>query len=164
MPEIGDFSKENDARANIPEPKQRINTLSSSVKNKVRTVLDYMNAGLVPNLLGTFSASVAAIMSEPRAIGINVGAALINYATGFLKYREYRKIRAALEEHGWDERIVKPKSRFFCQRWAAYLAAKRTGHEQEIRDFFEREGHEWWHLIPKVHRFHETDNSPPDNK
>src|ERR1700687_5731516 len=121
MLEIYEFGKERENSAKIPDSAERISSLSGTLKKRMQAVLDFVNAGLVPNLMGTISASVAAINNDPWIIGINSGAALYNYTAAFSKYREYRKIKASLEKHGWDERIVKPKSYTFCQRWAAYL-------------------------------------------
>lgn len=140
-----------------PLEEQRIANMSLKIKEKLQSVMDYINSGAVPNTLGTLMASAAATYDSPWAIGAHLGAALLNYTIGFLKYLEHKKIRAALEKHGWDERIIKPKSYTFCQRHSALLAAKRTGYEKEVRELFKREGHKWWHFLPKVHRMIKED-------
>lgn len=71
-----------------------------------------------------------------------------NEALAVGKLSEYKKIKAALSTHGWDERIIEPKSHSWCQRNAARVAAIDTGYKEEIDNYYEKEGYKWYHIIP----------------
>jgi len=63
------------------------------------------------------------------------------------------EVKKLLEEKGYDDKIVRPKSYSWCDRYAVNQAVKQTGYLDEYRDFNQREGHKWYHILPKVHRF-----------
>lgn len=69
---------------------------------------------------------------------LNVGGIAVNQQIALENVREYKKVREAFEEYGWDERIVEPKSHSWCQRHATKIAAKDTGFGKEIRDYFNK--------------------------
>lgn len=124
----------------------------------LNNIVNYLYVGAIPNIISAFSvgSTISNAMEGDRG-GLVWGLIAVgcNTAMGALKYEEYKKVRKALEEHGWDERLVKPKTYSLCQRHAARQAAKHTGYISEFDDFMEKEGHKWYHGLPKVHRFNE---------
>lgn len=124
-------------------------------------LVNYLYVGIIPN-------SISAVCVEPtiqiamdgdwKKFAIGMIAVTYSAAMGYLKFKEYNEIKNALEEYGWDERLVKPKGYSLCQRHAARQAAKHAGYVSEFDDFMEREGHKWYDVLPKVHRFNEINH------
>jgi hypothetical protein len=128
----------------------------------IKNAANYVNVGLVPNVLASLCLydlyDIVNDMGEGDIGGmIGIGMmGLLNLGLGLWKFADYKKVKGLLEEKGWDDRIVRPKSYSWCDRYATKQAAKQTGHQEEYRNFNENEGHKWYHLLPKVHRFHEV--------
>jgi len=74
--------------------------------------------------------------------------ALFALADAAARYREYRRIRSILLRYGYKDRILKPLSTSRCQRDAALLAARETGHGGRARAYFTSLGYRWYHILP----------------
>lgn len=68
----------------------------------------------------------------------------------------YRRMRDTFEERGYNERFAKPKLYSWCDRNSVRTAASETGHLDEYLEQCEKEGHKWYHFLPKLHRFDEV--------
>ena len=112
--------------------------------------LRYFYIGLIPNLI-----CALILLFNPLSI-FNLFCAGLNFLVGFSKYMEYSRCRERLKT-GWGEGKVKSKMYSWCQRHAAKQAARECGYAKEFEEFARREGHRWWHLLPKLHRIHELD-------
>jgi len=87
-----------------------------------------------------------------QIVGFGVGTS-INLLGSVHQFSNYKRVKKLLEEKGYDDKIVRPKSYSWCDRYAVNQAVKQTGYLDEYRDFNQREGHKWYHILPKVHRF-----------
>jgi hypothetical protein len=74
--------------------------------------------------------------------------ALFSMADGISRYREYKRIKAMFNKYGYSERILALLSRSRCQRDAALLAARETGHSQNAQAYFAKRGYRWYHILP----------------
>jgi len=74
--------------------------------------------------------------------------ALFAMADAAARYREYRRIRAILLRYGYSDRILEPLATSRCQRDAALLAARETGHGSRARAYFASLGYRWYHILP----------------
>ena len=125
----------------------------------VNRFLTHLYVGVPPYTLGTACTAVAinrAMNSDYALATASAALAATSLWSGYKKSGDYRRIRAGLEANGWDERIVKPKMYTWCQRHTARTAARHAGYGDEFDAFAEREGHKWYHILHKVHRFHEV--------
>ena len=77
----------------------------------------------------------------------NIGCFLFNEYLAIGKMQEYRKVKSALDEHGWDERIIEPKSHSWCQRNMVQIASDDAGFGKETRNYFHEKGYKWYHFI-----------------
>lgn len=126
--------------------------------NTLEDIIHYVSIGIFPNSAGIMSMTVACdavVRGHWASAMLNAGAAVANFLVGYSKFTEYQKVKDALQRYGWQERIVKPKMYSWCQRHAARQAAVELGYEEKFDTFAEKEGHKWYHLLPKPHRFHE---------
>ena len=64
------------------------------------------------------------------------------------RFQNYKQIKDALFEMGYDVRLIKPFMRSKCQRDAVVMAGIDLGHETEIRDYFYGQGYRWYHILP----------------
>lgn len=64
------------------------------------------------------------------------------------RHIDYRRIRRILEKYGYKERLFRIVASSRCQRDAALLAARQTGHLQQARAVFHGLGYRWYHLLP----------------
>lgn len=64
------------------------------------------------------------------------------------RYQNYKQIKDALFEMGYDARLIKPFMRSKCQRDATVVAGNDLGHETEIRDYFYSQGYRLYHILP----------------
>lgn len=64
------------------------------------------------------------------------------------RYQNYKQIKDAVFEMGYDARLIKPFMRSKCQRDAVVMAGNDLGHEIEIRDYFYSQGYRWYHILP----------------
>ncbi len=129
------------------------------MKNTLEQAVNYFYVGVFPNSFATFLAYQGisnACNGNLSQAKFQLFVAVCNYFVGFLKFCEYVKVKSALEELGWDDRIVKPKMYSHCQRHLSRQAAKQTGYLNEFDKFARREGHKWYHVLPKIHRFDEA--------
>ena len=78
---------------------------------------------------------------------LNIGCFLFNEYLAIGKMQEYRKVKSALDEHGWDERIIEPKSHSWCQRNMVQIASDDAGFGKETRNYFHEKGYKWYHFI-----------------
>ena len=120
--------------------------------NPLEKVVNYYWTGVVPNSMVFLTAPIgidAALDGNISAAAPTLAAAAFSALVGVGKFVEYRKIRNALETHGWDERLVRPKMYSWCQRNAARQAAKHTGYTSEFDSFAESEGHKPYHVLPQ---------------
>jgi hypothetical protein len=64
------------------------------------------------------------------------------------RYQNYKQIKDALFEMGYDTRLIKPFMHSKCQRDAVVIAGDDLGHGLEIRDYFYSEGYRWYNILP----------------
>lgn len=69
-------------------------------------------------------------------------------ADAFSRFREFKRIKAIFSRRGFNPRILKLVSTSRCQRDAALLAAKETGHRHLAASYFKALGYRWYHIIP----------------
>lgn len=69
-------------------------------------------------------------------------------ADAFSRFREFKRIKAIFSRRGFNPRILKLVSTSRCQRDAALLAAKETGHCHLTAAYFRELGYRWYHIIP----------------
>jgi len=69
-------------------------------------------------------------------------------ADAFSRFREFKRIKAIFSRRGFTPRILKLVSTSRCQRDAALLAAKETGHRHLAATYFKKLGYRWYHIIP----------------
>ena len=141
------------SQSEVIESSSKVIHLAQKVQARAMRVIDYLNAGLAPNSTGAFTTLNAITADSTVLICTNTVLALLSFTLGAGKYMEYKKLRAALEKHGFQDRIMKPKSHTWCQRHASKLAAKRAGYLDELEDYYQREGHRDWHLLPNIEPF-----------
>lgn len=73
-----------------------------------------------------------------------------NCAEAVYNYKSYKKAKKLFTKHGWDNRIVKPLTRFWCQRNAVSVAAIEAGYKQQVSQYFNNEGYKWYDLLPHM--------------
>jgi hypothetical protein len=78
----------------------------------------------------------------------NIGCFLFNEYLAIGKMQEYRKVKSALDDHGWDERIIEPKSHSWCQRNMAQVASEDSGFGNEAREYLKDKGYKRYNFIP----------------
>ncbi|MFC1696764.1 hypothetical protein ACFL1H_00370 [Nanoarchaeota archaeon] len=129
-------------------------TLESIVKFfKVTPAMQFFSAislfGLSASVYGMYldnmnekSMTINAVFAAANLLILGVNE-LISYA----KYDEYKKVKSKLEV-GWDENIVKKKSRSWCQRHLTRVAADETDYGKEVREYHHNQGYRWYHFIP----------------
>lgn len=125
------------------------------IEKVLKNVANYTNVGIIPNSMAallTLDLISSFSNNDLERLPGAIFATAFTYLVGAVKFKEYKKIKNALEEHGWDERIVEPKMYSWCQRYAAKQAAKQLGYETEFNRFLEEEGHKWYHFLPKSSR------------
>jgi len=74
--------------------------------------------------------------------------ALFSLADGVSRHREYKRIKAMFVRFGYSVRILEPLTRSRCQRDAALLAARETGHGDHAHTYFIGLGYRWYHILP----------------
>jgi len=57
--------------------------------------------------------------------------------------RIYKRVKTDLQNHGWDERFIKPELHWWCFRYAARKAAIDTGYRKEVTEYYKRMGASW---------------------
>ena len=67
----------------------------------------------------------------------------INELKAINNVQHYRKVKHALDTHGWDERAVEPMLNWWCDRYAARRAAIDAGHKEEIIDYYKEKKRSW---------------------
>ncbi len=118
----------------------------------LNSIINYFNVGIAPNSFGALGAGVAVLDARAGYIpGLVLSLAITSYnlTMGMLKYREYKKVKRALGKRGWDDRLIEPMAHSWCQRHAARQATKDVGYLLEFDDFMKREGHKWYHFLPR---------------
>lgn len=121
----------------------------------VKGIAKYVYVGFpvyIPATISAFEANFYLNHAELHEAKSAIAGVVFCLGLGAHKYAEYRKVKKALEKRGWDERIVRPKSYSFCQRHAIKQAVRDTGHVREYSAFCKKEGHRFYHVLPKVHR------------
>ena len=78
---------------------------------------------------------------------INVGCVIMNekFASGNLS--QYREVKRALEENGWDERLIDTKSYSWCQRNLVLVASYDTGFGKETKKYLKDQGYRWYSFL-----------------
>jgi hypothetical protein len=64
------------------------------------------------------------------------------------RYQNYKQIKDALFEMGYDSRLITPFMYSKCQRDAVIIAGDDLGNSKEIRAFFREQGYRWYHVLP----------------
>lgn len=76
------------------------------------------------------------------------GLAILCFADGYGRYREYLRLKRALDRRGFSVRLLRPLAASRCQRDAAVQAAREFGHGERATAFFRALGCRWFHLLP----------------
>lgn len=139
------------------------------MRNRIRKIFHYLRSAPWPHGTALGSLLLAAFLAWNawRLLGENheyEATALILWALGWLtvalfacadgiaRHREYQRIKAMLQRHGYNERIMQPVSRSRCQRDAAMLAAREVGHCRQTAAYFRALGYRWYHILPDMVR------------
>jgi hypothetical protein len=64
------------------------------------------------------------------------------------RYQNYKQVKDHLYIYGFQPRIIKPFSFSRCQRDAVLAAAEELGMEKECIQYFNDQGHRWYHVLP----------------
>ena len=64
------------------------------------------------------------------------------------RYQNYKQIKDALFEMGYDTRLIKPFMYSKCQRDAVNVAARDLDHHNEVKAFFYAKGYRKYHILP----------------
>ena len=64
------------------------------------------------------------------------------------RYQNYKQIKDALFEMGYDGRLIRPFMHSKCQRDAVVIAGDDLGTGREIRKYFSDQGYRWHHILP----------------
>ncbi|WP_022660654.1 hypothetical protein [Paucidesulfovibrio longus] len=127
--------------------------------------MNFLFAAPWPLLLAACSCATALLLGDAalgrHAQGNHLAATFFAFPTlgwlalGFIalldaiaRHLDYRRIRRMLERYGFHERVFRVVASSRCQRDAALLAARRTGHLPQARRFFRQLGYRWYHLLP----------------
>ncbi len=129
----------------------------------LKDAADYFWVGVIPNVCAIWCLYNTVKKETVPFILFGIFVTVFNIFIGIQKYRVYIRIKKLLAEYGWNEMIVKPKSYSWCDRHATMHACRRVGYLKEYKAFMEQEGHKWYHLLPKVHRFGELLSSNRNN-
>lgn len=135
------------------------------MNDRFNSTLRYIKAAPWPYLTGLGALSVAiglkvtgymhwneGNLTEATILGCWGGGWLVvtlfAMADGISRHREYKRIKAMFVRYGFSERILEPLARSRCQRDAALLAARETGHGEDARNYFISLGYRWYHILP----------------
>lgn len=64
------------------------------------------------------------------------------------RYQNYKQIKDALYNRGFDNRLIRPFMYSKCQRDAVLVAARDLKFENEVKTFFYENGYRWYHVLP----------------
>jgi hypothetical protein len=64
------------------------------------------------------------------------------------RYQNYKQVKDHLYIYGFQPRIIKPFSFSRCQRDAVITAAEELSLEKECTNYFLKQGHHWYHILP----------------
>lgn len=68
--------------------------------------------------------------------------------TAIRQLSKYKKIKYSLEKDGLDKGKLEHESHSWCRRNIVKVAAKDSGYEDQVRDYFKEKGYKWYHLFP----------------
>lgn len=66
----------------------------------------------------------------------------------FGRYQNYKQIKDAIYEMGYDDRLIKPFMHSKCQRDAVIVASEDLGYQKEVKSFFYNSGYRRYHILP----------------
>lgn len=64
------------------------------------------------------------------------------------RYQNYKQIKDAIFEMGYDSRLIRPFMYSKCQRDAVLVAAQDLNHHKEVKAFFYAQGYRKYHILP----------------
>ena len=64
------------------------------------------------------------------------------------RYQNYKQIKDAIQNRGFDNRLIKPFMHSKCQRDAVIVAAEDLGFKKEVSDYYFGQGYRWYHILP----------------
>lgn len=64
------------------------------------------------------------------------------------RYQNYKQIKDAMYDMGYDQRLIRPFIHSKCQRDAVIIAGHDLGCQNEIKEFFRDQGYRWYHILP----------------
>lgn len=119
-------------------------------------LVNYFRAAPLPHLtslktvlLGVgIDAWLAETAVRPVLSAIASWIVLLCQADALCRYQEYRRLRALLARYGFRPRLLAPLLGSRCQRDAALLAARHTGHLEAARAVLRAKGYRSYHIIP----------------
>ncbi len=124
--------------------RRKVTNAAENVVNSVRVAPQYHIPGVLFGALGSYAGYEAAENKNLLVTTALAGATLVcTLATGWnelsvLAYlHEYKKMKRALNRHGWDERIVEEYMDFYCGKRASRYAAHDTGYIKEFNEYVE---------------------------
>ena len=68
----------------------------------------------------------------------------------YCRFQNYKLLKDKLYINGFDHRLVKPFMYSKCQRISILIAAKDLRIEDQVNDYFYKEGYRWYHFIPDL--------------
>lgn len=66
----------------------------------------------------------------------------------FGRYQNYKQIKDAIYEMGYDDRLIKPFMYSKCQRDAVIVASEDLGYRKEVKAFFYNNGYRHYNILP----------------
>ncbi|WP_462325768.1 hypothetical protein [Desulfoplanes sp.] len=69
-------------------------------------------------------------------------------ADALSRFQEFRRLLAAMHRYGFRTRFFRLFASSKCQRDAALVAARQTGHIHIARNYFKSLGYKWYHILP----------------
>jgi hypothetical protein len=66
------------------------------------------------------------------------------------RFQDYKRAKDLFFENGFKTRIAKIYIHSKCQRDAARVAAKDLGLLEQLDYFYQRQGYDWYHIIPDI--------------
>ncbi|MBZ4685460.1 MAG: hypothetical protein JG774_1205 [Desulfomicrobiaceae bacterium] len=120
--------------------------------------MDYLRAAPLPHLTALKTVALglgidvwlseASALLRPLLAAAAGWVVLLCQADALCRYHEYLRLRRMLERYGFHPRIFTPMLGSRCQRDAALLAARKTGHLEAAWAMLRAHGYRAYHLIP----------------
>ena len=91
--------------------------------------------------------SVGLAVTNAFTVLASIGCFWFNESLAVGKMQEYSKVKSVLDERGWDEKIIEPKSHSWCQRNMVKVASDHSGFRREAREYLRNKGYKWYNFF-----------------